>query len=86
MFITKKNYQKALEEQKMKLEAEFERKWNERDENNWRREDENRYRENAFRRFDDIEKRVFALEKAAGLAEEKVECPYNAKTARPFPY
>jgi hypothetical protein len=82
MFITKKNYQKALEEQKAALTLEWERRWNERDENIWRREEENRFREETGRHFADIEHRVRALEKAAGLAEEKTECPFAPKTAR----
>jgi hypothetical protein len=82
MFITKKNYHKALEEQKTALTSEFERKWAERDEGIWRREEENRFREDTSRHFIDLENRVHALEKAAGLVEEKAECPYAPKMSR----
>lgn len=82
MFITKKKYQKALEEQKAALSLEWERKWSERDESIWRREEENRFREDTSRHFIDLENRVHALEKAAGMAEEKAECPFATKASR----
>ena len=55
MFITKKNYQKALEEQKAAITSEWERRLKEYEERYWQNENENRYREDACRRFDAIE-------------------------------
>lgn len=79
MFITKKNYQKALDEQKEALNREWERRMAEYDDQRWRRESEDRYREDVDRRLAGFGKRLDALEKHAGLAEEKPHCPFEPK-------
>ena len=76
MWISQKNYQKALDEQKEMLNLEWETKWKERDERYWQRESENQRYEEMNRHFANIEKRLHLLEKKAGLVEEKPICPH----------
>ena len=77
MFITKKK----LTEREAKINAEWERKFAEYDERRWRMESDDRYREDVSRHFSAIEKRIYELEKKAGLAEETVTCPMAPKTS-----
>lgn len=74
MFITKKKFQEALEKEKNAINEKWERKFAEYDKNYWRDYETNRTREDVARRFDALEKRVFALEKEVGLVEETHCC------------
>ena len=83
MFITKKKYEKALAEQKAALNAEWERRIAEVQEREWRDRNRCDFEESTHRRMNELEKRVYMLEKIAGTAEAPVHCPLNeAKTAR----
>ena len=77
MFITKKNYNKALAKQKEALDLEWEKRWAERDERFWQQEREKDLRNDVERRFSAIEKRVRELEKFVGFEEEKPTCPFE---------
>lgn len=79
MFITKKKYEKALAEQRAAIDAEWERRMNEFQEREWRDRSRCDWEEQNRRRMDALEKRVYMLEKAAGLAEEIKQCPYAPK-------
>lgn len=81
MWISKKNYQKDLDEQKAALELEFERKWKEQEERHWQYERENQRNEEMSRHFANIERRLHLLEKKAGLVEEKPICPHYDNVA-----
>lgn len=84
MFITKKKYEKALAEQKAAIDAEWERRINEFQEREWRDRSRCDYEESTRRRMNELEKRVYMLEKVAGLAEEIKQCPYAPKVPNRF--
>lgn len=80
MIITKKKYEKALAEQKAALDREWERRTEEMQEREWRDRRLCDYEENTRRRMNELEKRIYELEKAAGIAEVKTSCPFEPKT------
>ena len=79
MFITKKNFEKAIHEAKCEVAHEWERKMCDMEKRMWDEQDRGRMREEYYRRMDALENRIFTLEKKAGLVEETKNCPYEAK-------
>lgn len=79
MFISKKKYEKALAEQKAAVTAEFERKMAEHENLWWKGRSMYEEGERNNRRFLDIEKRIYALEKKVGIVEETVHCPLEVR-------
>lgn len=82
MFISKKNYEKALAEQEAKINLEWEKRSADREESRWHEQRVDDFRNEVRMRCNEIEKRISALEKAAGIAEEKHVCPFEPKTSR----
>ena len=70
MFITKKKFQEELAKKEKAVAEQWERKFCEVDKEHWREHEAIRYREDVARRFEMLEKRVFALEKEVGLVKE----------------
>lgn len=75
MFITKKNYEKALAEQKRAITEERENKIVEQEKRWWEENEKYRWREDYSRNLRELEKRVHQLEVKAGLAEAEPVCP-----------
>lgn len=74
MFITKKKYEEAIDKVKREVADQWERKLAECDKRAWEEQEKYRIREDTSRRFDDLEKRIIALEKEIGLVEETRCC------------
>lgn len=84
MFITKKKYEEELHKAKHEVTEQWEKKLCEFEKNTWMENNQRYQREYNERRFIELEKRVFALEKEAGLVKETPTCPCAPKAVMSY--
>ena len=75
MFITKKKFDAALREAKCEAAKKWESKMYENEKRMWENQDRERIRDSYARRFDNLESRILAIEKAHNMAEDTPTCP-----------
>ena len=81
MFISKKRFEKALQEARFKVDDEMQRKWEMREEERYRNDRIRELEQGIDRRVDVIHRRIDDLEKQLGINQAKThECPFAPKS------
>lgn len=81
MFITKKAYEKLIENEKKAVAEKWEQKLCDAEKRIWEEQERYRVREDTARRFDELSRRIRELEKITGLVEETPNCPFQVTPA-----